>query len=372
VTARGPGPGAPARGRDRPDGPAVSRRGPGAPRRAAPWPGAPGGRPARARPRARPACAGPGVALVVLASSALAAGCAGERSARAGILAGAASASGSHAFQLSASVDLGLRHSDRGYWEPYAAAAPEAPPSAREVRNAKRLLRTADHVNQLYLISHRQYEPDVARAEFVKWRDAPVAPGDVLRLVPTLVLQDYCTHQCNFTHAELAERVPWRRAHVNRARPTPAHPVRGAQGRPAVHRRLLPAARRDRRHLRARCAPACGGSARVGGPSPAGHRLLAGVAGAGAAERPHACLANRPTGPAAPPRAAPGEPSSSCLTLQEREQPIAEDATQGMALALLVRPVVGGRGAQWALSPPRGRRARGGLTVDTPPPCWLS
>jgi hypothetical protein len=124
----------------------------------------------------------------------------------------------SYNFQLSAWVDIGLmgpEESPRGYWYPYQAKQPQIPPTNLEISNSKNLLRNTYHINQIYLIYHRQFELEQAKQLFKTWRNVFIQRDSTLAIIPALVLQNYGDNGCNFTNDELSDLATFLKNNVN-------------------------------------------------------------------------------------------------------------------------------------------------------------
>ncbi len=118
-------------------------------------------------------------------------------------------------FELSAWVDIGLKQSTRGYWYSPSTLSPDTPPTATEITNAKRVLRTSYHTNQLYLVYQRQFEPATAKEVMLTWKNATISGTYAQSLIPTIVLQNYGDDGCNFTDDELRDLIPWIKSNIN-------------------------------------------------------------------------------------------------------------------------------------------------------------
>lgn len=114
-------------------------------------------------------------------------------------------------FELSYWVDMDLTGSHlRGYWYNVAEREPEIPDAAVAawIENACRQLDQTYAAGKLYVIYHRQYEPEEARQVMLDWKAAAGRYG--IEVVPTLVLQSYGNPQTlNFTDEEAIGFARW-------------------------------------------------------------------------------------------------------------------------------------------------------------------
>ena len=114
-------------------------------------------------------------------------------------------------FELSYWIDMDLTGAHlRGYWYNAADRNPEtpAPDRADWIENACRMLKQTYSAGKLYVIYHRQYEPEVARDLFRRWKAS--AAGYGIEVVPTLVLQSYASPaKMNFTDEEAVAFARW-------------------------------------------------------------------------------------------------------------------------------------------------------------------
>jgi hypothetical protein len=130
--------------------------------------------------------------------------------------AGVISTDGAPKFQLAAWVDLGLNNARRGYWN-NLGYAPDNPPTVNQITNAKRVLREKYHTNVLYLIYHKQFDITTAKNVFLAWKNAQVLDTYAPHIIPTLVLQNYQDHGCNFSTSnnELQDFLLWLKTNIN-------------------------------------------------------------------------------------------------------------------------------------------------------------
>ena len=118
-------------------------------------------------------------------------------------------------FETSYWIDLDLaEHSMRGYWRPVESLDPEATPDSIEIANATRLLADEYGADKLYVVYHRQFEPDDARRVMGYWKSEGDRHG--LEIVPTLVIESYAEPSTmNFTDSLLCDFAGWCMANIN-------------------------------------------------------------------------------------------------------------------------------------------------------------
>lgn len=110
-------------------------------------------------------------------------------------------------------MDLAGAHL-RGYWYNVADYAEAETPSAEAVAHACATLSGTYHADKLYLIYHRQYEPEKAKTVLQLWKNHADEAG--LEVVPTLVLQSYASpQQMNFTDDEATAFAAWCGGQIN-------------------------------------------------------------------------------------------------------------------------------------------------------------
>lgn len=112
-------------------------------------------------------------------------------------------------FELSYWIDIDLRHNPgRGYWKPADSLPADPVPERRHIANAVRCLRETYGADKLYVVYHRQFEPDAAREVLLRWKEEGVRRG--VRIVPTVVPESYATPTTmNFTDSTLCEFAAW-------------------------------------------------------------------------------------------------------------------------------------------------------------------
>ena len=118
-------------------------------------------------------------------------------------------------FELSYWVDMDLYGNHlRGYWYNINERNPENIPEPSYVQNTCNRLSYEYGANKLYVVYHRQFDPDDAQYVLRMWKSY----GDKkkLKIVPTVVLQSYANPQSmNFTDTEIIDFAKWCMANVN-------------------------------------------------------------------------------------------------------------------------------------------------------------
>ena len=118
-------------------------------------------------------------------------------------------------FELSYWVDMDLYGNHlRGYWYNINERNPENIPEPSYVQNTCNRLSYEYGANNLYVVYHRQFDPDDAQYVLRMWKSY----GDKkkLKIVPTVVLQSYANPQSmNFTDTEIIDFAKWCMANVN-------------------------------------------------------------------------------------------------------------------------------------------------------------
>jgi len=108
-------------------------------------------------------------------------------------------------FELSYWIDMDLYGNHlRGYWYNIDEKNPENIPEPSYVQNACNRLSDEYGANKLYVVYHRQFDPDDAEYVLRMWKSY----GDKknLKIVPTVVLQSYAnTQSMNFTNDEIVD-----------------------------------------------------------------------------------------------------------------------------------------------------------------------
>lgn len=112
-------------------------------------------------------------------------------------------------YELSYWVDMDLQGTHlRGYWYDVSDYPEETVPEEIWIRNSCRTLSETYGADKLYVIYHRQYEPETAKDVFRAWLEYGKMYN--LTIVPTLVLQNYSSAESmNFTDEEVVEFSCW-------------------------------------------------------------------------------------------------------------------------------------------------------------------
>ena len=121
-------------------------------------------------------------------------------------------------FEISYWIDMDLRSNNgRGYWvnvsdEP---ANENVVPTSYEIWAAVSRCRYTYHALSLYVIYHRQFEPETAKQVFAYWKQHGDQMG--VKIIPVVVLQDYKpnSERMNFTDTEIYDFARWCSSHIN-------------------------------------------------------------------------------------------------------------------------------------------------------------
>ena len=119
-------------------------------------------------------------------------------------------------FELSFWIDLDMIGSHlRGYWYNIADRLAEETPPMSYIENACQRMRNDYHPDKLYVIYHRQFEIEEAKAVLRIWKT--YANQNNMEVVPTVVLQSYANPMnMNFSTDEINELVHWSIENINR------------------------------------------------------------------------------------------------------------------------------------------------------------
>jgi hypothetical protein len=113
-------------------------------------------------------------------------------------------------FEISYWVDIDLRtNNGRGYWFHVADRPADIVPTSYQIWAACSRLKFTYHANMLYVIYHRQFEINEAKAALQLWKFHANSMG--LTLIPIVVLEDYVAPNggVNFTDIEIPDFAEW-------------------------------------------------------------------------------------------------------------------------------------------------------------------
>ena len=112
-------------------------------------------------------------------------------------------------YELSYWVDMDMSGAHlRGYWYDVSVYDEEKIPENGWIENACQALSGNYGADKLYVIWHRQYEPETAKTVFRTWQEAGKSAG--VKIVPTVVLQSYSSSSSmNFSDEEITAFAEW-------------------------------------------------------------------------------------------------------------------------------------------------------------------